>query len=120
MKGPPVARAFSRRRPTRYARRPSRCRRALLFVANEQLAPVLLRRGRREHLALAARLGFRLGLGRLLGFFLAFVFASHASHHDTKRRPAKRANCSELLPAWLTSSPRVKTGVPGGRGSGSR
>ena len=78
----------------------------------------LLRRGRREHLALAARLGFRLGLGRLLGFFLAFIFASHASQHDTKRLPAKRANCSELLPSLLTFSPRAGADAPDGRGSG--
>ncbi len=44
---------------------------------------VLLRRGRCEQLALAARLWFRLGLGRLLGFFLAFIFASHVRKHDT-------------------------------------
>ena len=77
------------------------------------------RRGRREHLALAARLRFRLGLGRLLGFFFAFVFASHESQHDTKRCPAKRANCSELLPSSLTSSPQARAGAPGDRGSGS-
>jgi hypothetical protein len=39
----------------------------------------LFRRRRRKDFRSAARLWFRLGLGRFLGFFLAFVLVSHAS-----------------------------------------
>ncbi len=68
----------------------------------------LFRRSRCEHLALTARFGFRLGLGRLLGFFLAFIFASHDPKHDTADRTAKSPNrarpvcqLSPLVPLFL-------------------
>jgi len=44
----------------------------------------LLGRSRGESLALAAGLWFGFGLGRLLDFFFAFVFASHGDQCDTK------------------------------------
>src|ERR1700735_4007230 len=50
---------------------------------------LLLRRGWRESFPFAGGLWFWLGFRGFLGFFLAFVFASHAKKCDTKIYPAK-------------------------------
>ena len=54
-------------------------------------------RRRGEQLTLAARLNFWLGLRRLLGFFAAFVFASHARKHATIKGPRKSLNRAKPL-----------------------
>ena len=74
--------AKSNRRPlTPLLTRPSAARR--IPRSNRRL---LRRRWRREDFALAPRFRFRLRLGSLLRFFSAFIFASHASKHDTEAR----------------------------------
>ena len=68
----------------------------------------LLWRRRRENLTLRG-FRFRLWLRCLLGFFLAFVFISHASKHDTEGRPRKvpqRIPRSPSRPRSPSMSPR--------------
>ena len=58
----------------RALKRPHACASGLLRIESDGC---LLRWRGAKYLALAAGLWFRLGLRRFLGFFLAFVFASH-------------------------------------------
>ena len=73
------------------AKKPSPDRRGLFCATANRCSPEgrtaetpLFRRGGAEPFALATRLRFWLGFGRLLDFFLAFVFASHTCKCDTK------------------------------------
>ncbi len=57
----------------------------------------LFGRSGREDFAFAPWLRFWLGLGRLLSFFFAFIFASHGSQDDTNHWPAERV-CRPMVP----------------------
>src|SRR5580700_7899234 len=92
-------------------------RSAIEPVEARQRANALLRRGWREHFPLATGFWFSLRFRRFLGFFSAFVFASHGSNHDTKPGRTKSPNRSapfrvlspflggsSILPYCLSSS----------------
>ena len=63
-----------------------------------------------EPLALAAGFRFWLRFGRFLDFFLAFVFASHATKHDTKGFGRERLNADYRCLIWCPI-PRLRRAI---------